>query len=702
MDPVFEEEQAHLRKTHAKLKSLLAQIEGRIQQTLDEINEYKNDMSEQQLSFDMTSDDMAMEMYAELESMNRIIDTYSRASQMDDNKHKQLEFLLQQPYFAKVSLQFKPNESPRDIYLGAAGMTDENCRHFIVDWRSPIAETYYNQQNGEMSYVANGRTIHCNLVQRRQFELSQDKLYSYFDTTVAIEDPLLLASLARERSDKLSAITTTIQSEQNKVIRHEDVPALLVEGVAGSGKTSVLLQRIAYLFYTLRDSLKPSEVYLISPNPVFRIYIDNVLPNMGESNPHCQTWAELEEEMGLKDRCVGDPSGESLKEMARKAPQISFEDCDLNDLKVGTERVISAGQVRKALDKFKHIEIGSRLAGLMEDELKDKLQQRIKRMSKNEDVHDELADLEVGEQLRIFGSLVQASTEAEYTEAARIYLADKYQPVEAMIERADWLNIDRIGIRYFGHENLSANEWLYLKMALTGCGNRDAKYVMIDEVQDYTPTQLMTIARYFKNAHFMLLGDRNQAIQKDTASFDKIEEIFAEKYGEVHSCTLPTSYRCADEICTLFAPLMDKGHDMKVSSVQTSGIAPSIRAFANQSSYLDALRALLSEEPLRKGLRAIITLDKKRAKWLSKQLGDDAPSLIGIGDALPASGTVLIPLNLAKGLEFDQVILADAEADNYGKDDLSRHRLYTALSRATKRIDILALGELTPLLGAQE
>ena len=133
--------------------------------------------------------------------------------------------LLRQPYFAKVSLQFKPGAPARDIYIGSAGMTDEDYRHFIVDWRSPVAETYYNQENGRTSYQANGRTITADLKLRRQFDIDGATLNAYFDTTVAIQDPLLLASLSKRRSDRMSAITATIQKEQNQVVRHEDVPA---------------------------------------------------------------------------------------------------------------------------------------------------------------------------------------------------------------------------------------------------------------------------------------------------------------------------------------------------------------------------------------------------------------------------------------------------------------------------------------------
>ena len=162
-----------------------------------------------------------------------------------------------QPYFAKVRLQMRPGRPAQDVYIGATGVTDDSRRPLIVDWRSPIAETYYNQEMGPTSYRSTAGTRTVSLELRRQFDITQDVLHMYFDTTVAIEDSLLLGALKRHHSEKLQAITATIQREQNAVVRHEDVPVLLVNGIAGSGKTSVLLQRIAYLFYREREAPAP-------------------------------------------------------------------------------------------------------------------------------------------------------------------------------------------------------------------------------------------------------------------------------------------------------------------------------------------------------------------------------------------------------------------------------------------------------------
>ena len=283
-DQIFQEEQRHLSDIYAQLVSMRDDLTEELETSHKGIAQDLIDMSEE-VRLDFVGADETMETLAAIETLNSVIDTYNQYHDFTVDKLRRILLLLMQPYFAKVRLQMRPGRPARDVYIGSAGVTDEARRPLIVDWRGPVAETYYNQEMGPTSYVVDGRTRTVNLELRRQFDITQDVLNMYFDTTVAIEDSLLLGALRRHHSEKLQAITATIQREQNAVVRHEDVPALLVSGIAGSGKTSVLLQRIAYLFYRERETLRPDQVYLFTPNSVFEHYIDTVLPSLGESNP---------------------------------------------------------------------------------------------------------------------------------------------------------------------------------------------------------------------------------------------------------------------------------------------------------------------------------------------------------------------------------------------------------------------------------
>jgi len=701
MDPVFAQEQEHLSATHAKLRELEHDVAERLAANLREVQDFRSVMNEE-LSQNFDGDDISMETYAEYAVMNNVVDSFNIAIDLDGQTLARIRQLLRKPYFAKVVLDFPGKDELREVYLGSTGVADESHRQLIVDWRSPVAETYYNQQTGPMSYLVEGRKVNVDLKLRRQFDLEADRLKTYFDTTVAIEDPLLLASLAAGRTASLQAITATIQREQNQVIRHEDVPALLVKGIAGSGKTSVMLQRIAYLLFRERKSLNADQVYLISPNPVFARYIQNVLPELGEKNPHTLMWSELVKRLGPGDRSLGnDVPPQTLKRIDTGISKLKLEADDLNEVRVGDRCLISVPQMWRVVEKFlKRVAPGPRLALLVEEDLIGKLERKVEQLVSKSSVQDEMLALDDDEQERIFGHVIAPLTDEDLRECTRQYLDHICKPAFEMLENTGWLRFDRVGMRLLGQQSISGAEWIYLKMAFTGKVDASAKFVMVDEVQDYSVTQLTVLARYFSRAHFLLLGDPNQAVRPGTASFDEIRGVFERARGSVSECFLMTSYRSSPQITELFARLMPHDERIQISSVQHAGGEPRMAAFQEVDAYRDALvdevRAMRSSGCL----GAVIVNSKRRVHWLGKLLqdamGDDAPLVMREGSALPREGVVVIDLELAKGLEFDRIVLADASAEEFpAGDDVARRRLYVAISRATQQVALFAQGELT-------
>ena len=738
-DPVFQEEQRHLSATYAKLQRIEAETAEKLRDISAEASRDIANMRDE-MAIDLADDSQALETWAEFELMNTLIDAYNLANDVNKEKLARIYTLLRQPYFAKVRLQFKPGAEPKEVYIGAAGMTDENRSHFIVDWRSPVAEVYYNQANGRTSYEADGRTIECDMLLRRQFDISRDMLNAYFDTTVAIEDPLLLASLSRRRSDRMQSITATIQKEQNQVIRHADVPVLLVNGIAGSGKTSVLLQRIAYLLYRFRDDMNPNNVCLITPNPVFQRYISNVLPELGERNPKTCTFRELMERLGMGERAqdvAGDAA--SLRALDDGLRTLVLEPDDFCDITVEGRRVFPAAQVRRIAGSFSRIAPGPRLVALVAEELRERLDAKVKSLEKADVTHAEIMDMPESEQMELFGHRVFPQSDEEFVELSRIMLARRFAPVYAGLEDASWLRIDRIGMRITGNDHLSAPEWVYLKLALTGNCDRDVRFVMVDEVQDYNTAQLMMLSRCFPNAHFLLLGDENQAVEPGTASFAEIRELFKATHGCVEECRLTTSYRSTPEITRLFASLLDEDARIEISSVQRPGTDPVVVECPDEAAYAQELRRAVADASAyverEGGLAAVIAPTRKRAKKIAAMLADapspaaggpDATAAVSVvgsasgsasvpspasasgsgsvpvlltGDApLPESGVVVLSLKLAKGLEFDRAIVVDADSVFFPESLLSRRRLYVAISRATKHVTVLARGALSPCL----
>ena len=698
-DPIFKQEQEHLSALYAKLLKMRDDISHDLETSHAGAAQDLITMSEE-VRLDFGGADETMETLAAIETLNSVIDAYNQYHDFNVDKLRRVMLLLMQPYFAKVRLQMRPGRPARDVYIGAAGMTDERSVPLVVDWRSPVAETYYNQEMGPTSYSVDGKVRTVNLELRRQFDIVRDKLNMYFDTSVAIEDSLLLGALKKHHSEKLQAITATIQREQNQIVRHEDVPVLLVNGIAGSGKTSVLLQRIAFLLYRERKTLNPDQVYLFTPNSVFEHYIDTVLPSMGESNPQVFTWRDFIASEGAGQRDTGEKtSPQKLTKLEQAISELVIEPEDLREIRQDGVILLKASQVQGAVEKFARFGVGPRFCALVKDELHDRLSRKLAQLSKDDEVQEEMLSLDVDEQVEIFGETISPDDENETADLTRRYLERRYAGAHEQIDRLTWLRFDRIGMRILDQPALSATEWLYLKLLITGAGEKSARYVMVDEVQDYTVSQLMVLAKHFSRAHFLLLGDEHQAINEGTASFAQIAEVFSKTHGNVEECRLLTSYRSSPEITELFCSLLDRDEQMKLTSVHRAGVAPVIREFdeSDRDGYIAELKRIVAEAAAGDGLTAIVAESDSRVSWLAKQM-DGTVQVLGKDADLPAAGVVLLSLRVAKGLEFDQVIIPDAQEAAYPDTPLSRRRLYTAISRAMHRVTVLSQGTMTPLL----
>lgn len=697
MDETFEIEQRHLSETYAKLEQLRDELYEELEVKQKAAAKDLVDMSEE-VRPDFAGPDETLETLAAIETLNAVIDAYNQNHDFMLDKYRRVLVLLAQPYFAKIRVQMRPGTPARDIYIGACGVNDERRNPIVVDWRSPIASCYYNQELGPTSFLVDGKRRDVVLELRRQFDIVRDELRSYFDTTVAIQDSLLLQVLKQHHSERLQAITATIQREQNEVIRHADVPCLIVSGIAGSGKTSVMLQRIAYLFYENRETLSPDQVHLLTPNKVFGSYISAVLPSMGEANPHILTWDDLMVEQGLGDRGSGkDTAPERLEELERALAGLSLEAGDFRGVSCDGTVLLKPQQVKASWSKFSRTPVGPRRAALVQEDLREKLERRLTQLSRTEDVQEEMLSLDLDDQIRIFGEPVMPDTDAETASLARTYLATRYADAFAQIDACSWLRIDRIGMRMLGADGLNALEWLYTRLLVSGGADRAARYVMVDEVQDYTIAQLKVLERLYPNAHFLLLGDENQAIREGCATFAEIRELFGRTHGETEVCRLLTSYRSSPEITSLFLSIVGGTEEAHASSVREEGTPVERHECADTDAYLACLHELARDAAGREGLAAFVVDGDDRAWWLSRQLAGEA-TLLERDGALPASGVLVVPLRLAKGLEFDEVVVADAQAETYPDTPLARRRLYTAVSRAMHRVTLVSQGPMTTLV----
>ena len=699
---IFDEEQAHLTVTHGKLRAMKAALEEKIDAISEKAAKEKQDIRSN-LSLNFDSDTDSMETYIEFEAMSHSIDQYNIEQDAAQEKLGRVKRLLKAPYFARVKLQFDPEEEPEDYYIGSAGISENAYEHLVIDWRSPIAETYYNQQNGKTFYVVNGNRVDVDLQLRRQYNLEEDRLYSFFDTQIAIEDPMLLQSLASRRTDKMKAITATIQKEQNAVIRSEDVPVLLVNGIAGSGKTSVLLQRIAYLFYRQRENLRPEQVYLLTINPVFRQYIDQVLPDLGEENPRTITWRDFLHIVNAPDKGAYESARESdLRRMESALKTLRLKEEEVCPIMQKGRCVLSRNEILRAATELEGIEAGPRLMNILSDRLSEIARVKIRRMERdeNEQAKDDSADAATFNSMDPYGNQggSRRGSDGEPDRKEQNRITNQYGGAFSTIRNFGFIDIEKIGCRILHKKRLTSAEWIWLKMLLTGMSDKNVRYVMIDEVQDYTAAQLMVLRRYFGRARFMMLGDEFQAIRPGTVSFGKIHELFGEDGRQTRELPLLTSYRSSPEITNIFTGLLPREKRIFTASVQRPGTAPVVMACESGDEYRRRLRLLVNAAAADEGLTAVICANRASLEKVRQILGDKAPRVIGRNQALPHGGVFLITLDLVKGLEFDGVILPDADRGTYPEDIMARHRLYTAVSRATKRLSMLADGELTELL----
>lgn len=673
---IFDKEQKHLTKTYNKLLDMKKDLESQIMDLDAKATDEKNDIRDN-IRFDYADAETTMETLGEIEVWNRYIDTYNIESSSLGKRLSIVKKLLESPYFAKIQVQFDPSEPVEDYYIGRAAISENGYDQMVIDWRSPIAEVYYNQESGHTSYKVEDREIPVDLKLRRQFNLNKDKLISFFDTQIAIEDPMLLKSLSQTHTDKMQAITATIQKEQNTVIRYPDVPVLLVNGIAGSGKTSVLLQRIAYLFFQKRNTLRPDQVCLMTLNPVFRDYIDNVLPDLGESNPLTITWQEFLEmvHVPFEAKEIDSTESENLKKIHDVLPTLVPEAEDFYDIKQKETLVMTKNEVLSVIKMFKQFPMGMRLIQTASDELELRAKNSLKNMDRDTDEET---------------TSVSKSDSAEENR-----IENDFGGALRQIKHCSFVNVLHIAQRILGTKRITPCEWFYTKMELTGICDRNMRYVMIDEVQDYTKAQLMVFKKYFPNARFMLLGDEFQAIREGTISFDEIKEMAKEDNKSFVELPLMTSYRSSPEITDKFAALLPEDKKLMVSSVQRPGESVTTCGCKNDADYYKKLKDTMAEFEKKPGLTAVICKRQSTIENIIVNLGEEAPVIVSGHDSLPKEGAFIIELPLAKGLEFDHVILADADSESYPEDELGKHCLYTAMSRATQNLAILSNGKLS-------
>lgn len=678
----FNQEQAHLSTVYQQLTTTLAAINDAQSQNQKNGNTIKAQITgEAKLNFDSYADNL--DTFAALESINKEIDMLNLKTDSLVARHDETLRLLEQPYFAKITLTFPEETDAEDFYLGSASFTNQAGDPVIYDWRSPIADVYYQQTFGPTSYQANGRTIAVNLDRRRQFQIQADQLLDFFDTQIAIEDPLLLATLKEAKTTQMSAITATIQKEQNAIIRQQTTNHLLIDGIAGSGKTSVIFQRIAYLLYRQRKELALNEVLMISPNRLFQDYIAQVLPDLGEQTPVNLTLQQLLAQL-LPSDLAALPIADQPATLT--ITQLTLQASDFQSLSTGLPLTIDAATSYQFFLKTPVDAPLDKRIQATQQQLTSYLQESITNEAQSADALTRLESLTETEQQRLFGRLIRE--DEPLAPLARKMIRHDYQNLADQLSSYQWLAFDQIIARQTPIDAVIAAQ---IYAYLTHHVFPNVKQVFIDEVQDYHASTLSLFKQLFPKAQFTVFGDQHQSITPHKVQFEQLPTIFP----QLQTAALRTSYRSSGAITTLFSQLFTDLTD--VHAVQPAGKRPTTICATDFNDYLTQIQAQIDQLPTDQTL-AIIT-----------PAGDFDERLTGLKNVhhlstettnLPETGAFTLPLTLAKGLEFDNVLLYDLTNNYYTEPTVGRNRLYTAISRATHQLTLSALGKLPAELNA--
>ncbi len=699
-------EEAYLKNVYQKLIDKKNELRESMDTAKIEGNQSLKEMAgELRLNFDSYLDNL--DTFSMIEMKNREIDQMNIKQKNAENQLAKIERLLKSPYFGKVVVDFLDNEPKESFYIGTANFTDDADENLVYDWRSPIAELFYNNMIGPSSYTVRQNKIDTVIKERRQFLLERDRLVKFFDTSVAIQDDVLLEVLGQDETNEMKAITATIQSEQNTIIRDVKSQNILVNGVAGSGKTSAIMQRIAYLLYLYRDTMTSDDLLILSPNHRFIDYISNVLPSLGERNPLNLTIIQLVSQLSAEEiegeeayfkRITGENVSEQTERLRSKKFIDNLKQSDplfldhpnfIRGLTKNGKTVLSKKTIEKIYEKVPaHPKLIDRLQATKKA-LMSEWKNHLLKQAKSPAVQNQVLSLTEDRQLELFGKLISDDSEQSIVAYARKLLQKKYRKITRQIEEMAWVDEHQLFERIYEKRYGSAYAWqptrtvdeaviiLAIRHLLVEKVNVPAfRYLLIDEVQDYTLAQLGLLIELFPKTHFTLVGDENQAIFNSSTTFADIMRCFDDYHLPIHRYDLRNSYRSSGAITELFKTYAVDQEKIDIVSIRPQGKEPEYRSFRSSEELLKILAEILVS--LKGEKAAVITQTEEETQTLQESIKKNSYGL---------ENCQIIPLSLAKGLEFDHVILYPVVND--GDEQRRRRQMYTAISRGMKSIVVL-------------
>ncbi|WP_142415473.1 RNA polymerase recycling motor HelD [Hathewaya massiliensis] len=688
------------------------------------------------------------------------------------NKLKNIARSLEKPYFARVDFKENTSDKIDKCYIGKMSLLNEDTEEFlIIDWRSPIANLYYEGRLGKASYVCPDGDIYGEISLKRQYTIENAELKEIFDIDITTSDDFLQAALGSNKDNRLKDIVSTIQSEQNKVIRANMWKPLIVQGAAGGGKTTIALHRIAYLMYNYENTLTPENFMIIAPNKFFLSYISEVLPELGVENVTQTTFEDfaftlIGKNMGKKLKLTS--PNEKLSSIIENSLQNDFKENEAilkastfksslrfkdllhrylryieyhyipkEDFKVHNFVLFTYKEIQRQFIKdYSNLPLTKRIDEIKKSLLnkvqhqKDKILDRVEQEYevKLNEVRESMGDckerraiiIEIIDErdnlisnikkglktaIKDYVSKMPKRSVLVYYENFLINLI-KLKSDEDDLELINYIkdySLENLKNKYIEFEDLAP--LMYISLFIYGVDEkRNIRHIVIDEAQDFSIFQFYVLKKIVNNSSFTILGDLCQGIYSYRGIKDWAHvENYVFNDDDWSYLSLEQSYRTTIEIMTSASKVIGTLKDPRLPEAK-----PVIRHGEEVKIFeKDCLKEIVKDIDIR--IEELPKLGYKSMGIICKTLDEcitlksllknkDNLTLITGKEMNYSGGIVIIPCHLAKGLEFDVVIIANASKEMYKENELDVKLLYVAMTRPLHELYIYSIKEKSNLL----
>lgn len=596
------------------------------------------------------------------------------------------EKMLYSPYFGRVDFCYEGEEEPETCYIGIANLAKGRAKDpYVFDWRAPVSALFYDYDKGPAQYTAPAGVLTGEITKKKQYKIKKGKIIYILENDMNIDDEILQQALSENADAGLKSIVTTIQKEQNSIIRDTKHRILAVQGCAGSGKTSVALHRIAYLLYHNRKNLNAAQILILSPNSIFADYISRILPELGEEN--------------ICEMTLDDFAYRELRLYGEAEDRYDEIEKLLHDNTKALKPATEESSYKQTRDYIEELD-GFILS--LEWEIVDFKDFHYKKMEMKESeiadlFYEKLADVPILSRMEKIGEyLIDAEETFQNKNMKDEERQEVFDRLNRMYETRNLLELYNRFLEESGREALDVSDGilryedvyplLYLKYAvLEPSKRREVKHLVIDEMQDYSWLQYLLLGKMF-NCPMTILGDKVQTMaeeRQDVLRF--LPGLFGK---EVHCVYLNKSYRSTSEITEFANRLVE---EKEVQTVERHGEIPKIKC----SSTRDAMYVKIAEDIIKEteaDTIAVLCLDADSAEETAERLrehlnGEESRevTLLTRDSMRFQKGISVMPFYLAKGLEFDAVFVPDLQ--NY-ETPLHKQALYI---NATRALHILRL-----------